>query len=68
MDYLLTTASKDTGPGADLSYITPDGSYGQGFVSLRAVPEPSSLLLSCVGLFGLLGIQWRRKLRRQLKD
>lgn len=66
MDSLLLSASTFTGPGAELIYIAPDGSYGQGFVSsgFRPVPEPSSLLLSCLGLVAFIGLSFRRRLQR----
>jgi len=69
MDALLLSASRTSGPGAALTYYAPGGSYGQGFVGLnrsfaapRAVPEPSSLILSVVGMTGLFGVYLRRRL------
>jgi PEP-CTERM motif len=63
MDALLVSASNLAGPGPDVIYIEPTGSYGQGFVSLRSVPEPSSLILSFIGVTGFVGYQLRRRCR-----
>lgn len=62
MSRLLLAAEALSGPGADLTYLAPGTSYGQGFVKVRSVPEPSALLLSGIGLIGLLGLHFRRKL------
>ena len=59
MDDLLVAAAGISGPGADLTYIEPTTSYGQGFVT-RAVPEPSSLVLAGLGMAGFLGRRLRR--------
>ncbi|MDB5353481.1 MAG: hypothetical protein JWN86_4728 [Planctomycetota bacterium] len=67
MDDLLLSAAQMSGPGASLTYIAP-GSYGQGFVyaqripNFQSVPEPSSLILSFIGLAGFLGVHLRRRL------
>jgi hypothetical protein len=66
MDDLLFQASNLAGPGADLLYIAPSTSYGQGFVGLRTVPEPSSLILSSLGLSVIVGVQLRWRCRTRL--
>ena len=61
MDNLRASAAKLSGPGPEVIYIEPSGSYGQGFLRLRSVPEPSSLILSFIGVTGFLGYQLRRR-------
>jgi hypothetical protein len=45
-----------------LTYISPSTSYGQGFVTPQAVPEPSSVILVGIGAVGLMGLRSRRRL------
>lgn len=63
MDDLISQAGR-LAVGADLFYIQPTTGYGQGFVGLRSVPEPPSLILSIVGLTGAIGLELRRRCRR----
>jgi hypothetical protein len=39
----------------------PNSTFGIDNVQLSAVPEPSTLVLSIAGLFGLLAYAWRRR-------
>ncbi len=51
-------------PGTRLTFFGTDTDYGQGFVSVAPVPEPSTILsASIAGLIGL-GYAWRRRRAR----
>jgi hypothetical protein len=51
-----------------LTYIEPSTSYGQGFVTPQAVPEPSSVILIGIGAVGLVGLRSRRRLLERRPD
>ena len=59
---LLNAAPSDT--PANLTFFAAGPSYGQGFVTLAAVPEPSTLISAGLGLAGVLGMMLRRGLSR----
>ena len=46
-------------------YYQPTTEYGQGFIGIRAVPEPSSLALAVVGFAAIGGAWMRHRLPRR---
>ncbi len=40
----------------------------QSSTTLSAVPEPSSLVLSCIGVLGLVGLTWRQKASKSRRN
>ena len=68
IDGLLSRGAKDADPSltAPVEYAT---GYGQDMVvsspgSLKAVPEPSTLLMAGLGLSAALGLGWRRRVAK----